>query len=129
MNSRVEMIAKLVAIDFLGSVVWFPIWWYTKGLSIVGLKILGVLRYRAQSYAFGLWLKNFFTPMYGQYDLAGRAVSVFMRAIVFAGRLAAFAVEALIYVLGLMVWLAAPAVLAALAVYSFFAGLTPSLYD
>jgi hypothetical protein len=122
------MIAKLVAVDLLGSVVWFPFWWYTKGLSMVGAHALNALRYRAQSYAFVLWLKNFFTPMYGQHDWVGRLVSVFMRLVVFIGRLVAFVVEALIYGVGLILWMLAPAGLAAFTVYSFFAGVTLSMY-
>lgn len=128
MNSRAGMILKLVAVDLLGSVVWFPFWWYTKGLSLVSVKVFNALRYRAQSYAFILWLKNFFTPMYGQNDWAGRLVSVLMRLVVFVGRLVAFAVEALIYGVGLILWMLAPAGLAAFTVYSFLAGLTISMY-
>lgn len=104
MHSRVGAVTKLLFGDLLGSVAWFPVWWYTKGLSGVIQKVGAALRYRARAYAFAIWLKNLFVPMYGQRDLAGRAVSVFMRMVVLIGRGIAFVVEALVYGLGIVVW-------------------------
>lgn len=110
MNSRVGSVAHLLFVDLLGSIAWFPVWWYTKGLGNVIKKILAVLRYRAKAYAFAIWIKNFFVPMYGQYDIAGRLVSVFMRFVVLIGRAIAMFVEALVYLAGLVVYLLAPVV-------------------
>jgi len=60
-------------------IVYFPIWWYSRGLilafnwavrEIIGTeKMLGV----------GIWIKNIFVPMFGQRDIQGRVVSFFMR--------------------------------------------------
>src|SRR5438105_6032659 len=75
MKSRVGAVAHLLFVDLLGSIAWFPIWWYTKGLAAVSAKALAALRYRAQAYSFAIWIRNFFVPMYGQHDLTGRLVS------------------------------------------------------
>lgn len=104
MHSRVGAVTKLLVVDLLGSVAWFPVWWYTQGLAGVIRKIGAALRYRARAYAFVIWMKNLFVPMYGQNDLAGRAVSIFMRIVVLIGRGIAFVVEALVYVVGLIAW-------------------------
>lgn len=104
MHSRTSAVTKLLFGDLLGSVVWFPVWWYTKGLGLVLQKIGAALRYRARAYAFGIWVRNLFVPMYGQNDLAGRAVSVFMRVVVLVGRGIAFVVETLLYGIGLVLW-------------------------
>lgn len=110
MTSRVGAVARLLVIDLLGSIVWFPVWWYTKGLALVAGKALAALRYRSQAYAFRIWIRNFFVPMYGQYDVWGRIISVFMRFAVLVGRATALAVEALVYLAGLIAWLLAPPV-------------------
>ena len=108
MNSRVGAVAHLLFIDLLGSIVWFPVWWYTKGLSLVASNAIAALKYRSQSYSFRIWIRNFFVPMYGQYDIWGRIISVLMRFIVLIGRSIAISVEAAIYALGIVLWALAP---------------------
>ena len=125
MHSRVSAIARLVFFDLLGSIAWFPVWWYTTGLSLAAEKAWKALRYRAQAYAFRIWLRNFFVPMYGQYDLAGRAVSVFMRFVVLIGRFIAIGVEALVYLAGLIVWAIALPLAIVLFVLNASGGITP----
>jgi len=101
---------KLFLSETVGSVIRFPIWWYTEGLIETGRWCLRGLFYRWQSAGLRVWLANFFTPMYGQYDLAGRLVSVFMRFVVLIGRLIALVVEAVGYALLLAAWVLTPAV-------------------
>ncbi|HWQ99857.1 MAG TPA: hypothetical protein VN397_03365 [Candidatus Methylomirabilis sp.] len=110
MNSRVGAVAQLLFVDLLGSIVWFPVWWYTKGLSLVSSKAVTALKYRSQGYAFRIWIRNFFVPMYGQHDIWGRIISVFMRFVVLVGRSIAIAVEAFIYAIGVFLWLLTPPV-------------------
>jgi len=104
MHSRMGAVTKLLFGDLLGSVAWFPVWWYTQGLGLVIGKAIAALRYRARAYALNIWIRNLFVPMYGQRDLAGRAVSVFMRVVVLIGRSIALVVEAMVYVVGIIVW-------------------------
>ena len=114
--SYANIFVDLVVTDFMGSLVWFPIWWYSAGVRWVGLASCRALRYRWASDAFNIWLKNFFVPMYGAYDIWSRLISLLMRTVVLSGRLIALGVEAAIYVLGLLVWIAAPLVFGWLAV-------------
>jgi len=108
-TSHVKQLAKLLAVDLLGSVLWFPVWWYTRGLKKIALGFLRSLQYRSASYGLRIWVKNLFVPMYGQHDIQGKLVSFFMRLIVLIGRSLALALEALVYGAGLMLWAAAPA--------------------
>src|SRR5689334_9819464 len=108
MQSRVGAVARLVFVDLLGSIAWFPVWWYSTGMLKVLHSSRDALQYRARSYAFAIWIKNFFVPMYGQYDITGRFVSVLMRFIVLVGRSIAYVVEALVYLLGIILWAVAP---------------------
>jgi hypothetical protein len=66
------------------------------------------LRYRWQSAGLSVWLANFFVPMYGQHDLAGRLVSVVMRFVVLVGRSIGLFVEAIGYLILLVTWVFLP---------------------
>lgn len=102
-------LVKFFSVDLIGSVLYFPIWWYTEGLFGVTRFTKERLAYRWRAYSFVVWIENFFVPMYGQYDLAGRVVSVFMRLMVLFGRGIAFIVEGLWYGCLMLLWLCLPA--------------------
>lgn len=77
---------KFVIIDLVGDFLYWPIWWYTKGL-------LGALKYSfnsihamQESLGLRIWIKNIFTPMFGQYDMEGRVISFVVRVIQIIGR-------------------------------------------
>lgn len=101
---------RLLLSETLGSVIRFPFWWYTEGLIEAARWCARGLRYRWESAGIAVWVKNFFVPMYGQYDLAGRLVSVVMRFAVLIGRLIGLVIEAAGYCLLLIVWVLLPAV-------------------
>jgi hypothetical protein len=123
MKSRAGSVANLLFIDLLGSIAYFPVWWYSKGLSRVVGAAIHALRYRKDAYALSVWIRNFFVPMYGQVDWAGRLISVFMRFVVILGRSIALAVEALIYLIGVFAWLATPPLAVIMAIMNGFRGI------
>ncbi|MFA5129429.1 MAG: hypothetical protein WC477_00750 [Patescibacteria group bacterium] len=118
MRSRTGSVAQLLFGDIAGSIIWFPVWWYTRGLNRVIRKAEDAISYRWRAYAFGIWLRNFFVPMYGQYDWTGRLISVFMRFFVMLGRLIALVVEIIVYFLGIVFWIFLPPVSLMLALQS-----------
>jgi len=67
--------------DLIGDVFYFPIWWYTKGLAKAWRSFSSTLRSANESLGLTIWIKNIFTPMFGQTDWQGRMVSFFMRFI------------------------------------------------
>lgn len=99
---------KFLAIDLIGSVVYFLPWWYYRGT----LKILRLLGYHAKDLVRTLNLstlaKFLFTPMYGLTDPVSRAISLPVRIVHFA----ILTTIALVYMSGLLIllilWLAAP---------------------
>jgi len=122
MQSRVESVAGYLGFELLGSVVRFPVWWYGSGLlGMIDWAWQGLV-FRWRSYAIALWFRNLFVPMYGQYDLTGRLVSVFMRLIMIIGRCFAVVIEALIYVLVLCFWLVAPIFFVTMLLFSLMQG-------
>ncbi|MFZ5365277.1 MAG: hypothetical protein ACOZBH_03760 [Patescibacteria group bacterium] len=65
--------------DLVGDIFYFPVWWYTKGLAKGWRRFSGTLRSANESLGLTIWIKNLFTPMFGQTDWQGRLVSFFMR--------------------------------------------------
>ncbi len=74
------LVFQRLLIDFLLDFFYFPLWWYTRGLKHHAGVCLDLVRSANMQFAPGLWLKNIFVPMYGQYDWQGRIVSFFMRS-------------------------------------------------
>jgi len=99
---------RLFLSETVGSILRFPLWWYTDGLIETVRWCLRGLRYRWDSAGLTVWLANFFVPMYGQHDLAGRLVSVVMRFVVLVARLIGLVVEGVGYLLLLVAWVLLP---------------------
>lgn len=116
-------LARLLFIDLLGSLAWFPIWWYTTGLKKMISWCIDGLNYRIKQYSFKIWLKNFFVPMYGQYDWQGRIISVFMRFVVIIGRGIALVAEAIIYMVLILCWMTVPPLAFFLALQNIVSGM------
>jgi hypothetical protein len=78
MNLLFEPI-RFVLKDIVWSIVYFPIWWYTAGalnvLKQIGTEVGGFVR----AYNLRILLRFMFTPMYGQNDIAGRLISLYVR--------------------------------------------------
>jgi len=61
--------------------LYFPIWWYTRGLVRFAQSFGKSLRFKWQELGVGVWVKNLFVPMFGVRDIAGRLISFFMRLV------------------------------------------------
>lgn len=112
-------LTKFVVSETIGSVMRFPLWWYTDGLMNLGAWIVRELEYRWKAYAFAIWIRNIFVPMYGQYDWSGRLVSFVMRLVVLVGRGIALIIEALAYFFLALLYVIAPPSAIVLTVFSF----------
>lgn len=119
MISKAGAVARYVFLDLVGSVIHFPFWWYVTGFFGVLHWVGRSLSFHWRSYGIPLWVKNFFVPMYGQYDFAGRLTSVFMRFFVLLFRLMSFFILSGLYLLAIVAWLAAPLV----TIFLFFVSL------
>ena len=73
--------------DFIGGIVLFPVWWYTRGLLVALNGAVGAFASANRNIGFTVWLKNLFVPMYGETELSGRLVSFAVRlgVLVFRG--------------------------------------------
>lgn len=110
--------SKFILSETVGSVLHFPLWWYSDGLNLLIKWMLRELAYRWKAYSFVIWMQNMFVPMYGQYDWSGRMVSFIMRFLVLVGRAIGILIEAIAYVFLLFVYVLAPPFALIMAVYS-----------
>lgn len=99
---------KFLVSDLLGSVLRFPLWWFSDGVVHLATWVVGRLAFRWKSYDFVIWMRNLLVPMYGQYDWSGRLVSFLMRIVVLIARFIAFIVEAIGYAMLFMLFISAP---------------------
>lgn len=93
----------------------FPVWWYTIGAKHSMIWCAGLLRTGNEWLSPGLWLKNIFVPMYGQYDIQGRLISFFIRLMQVIARGIGLLIWLAVCIVLFVCWLALPA----LVIYGF----------
>lgn len=112
-------IIQRLSIEFVLNLIFFPIWWYSKGAKKVLLGCLHWIQSTNQQMAPGLWLKNIFVPMYGQTDWQGRLMSFFMRFVNVIGRSIGLVIYSVVILAVFILWLAFPLFLASMILTSF----------
>lgn len=99
---------KLILVDTILDALYFPVWWYSRGLVLAlkwaGREIAGVQEFLG----IDIWIKNLFRPMYGQRDIAGKIISFFMRLFQIIFRSFVFLGFSLFYCLLFTIYLALP---------------------
>ena len=101
-------IVNSLFLQLVVDVFYAPVWWYSQGLLWFFRKVVASIRETAQSAGLGIWVKNIFVPMYGQYDIWGRIVSFIVRFANIIGRAVWVFVWAIICLVVLLAWIAAP---------------------
>jgi hypothetical protein len=99
---------RFVAQDLLGSLLWFPVWWYTSGV----LRVVRLIIRQVKGLVAALNLKILFQfllkPMFGQADFAGRVISFFVRIFHFFFLFLYTIIVTVLYSALLVLWLALP---------------------
>ncbi len=110
---------KLITVDLLGDVLYFPIWWFTLGLKKSALFFWSQFLGLEAGLGFRIWFLNLFQPMFGQRDIAGKLIS-------FVIRLVQIFVRGLLLILGFVVilaafivWVWSPVIILAMLAYNF----------
>lgn len=94
--------------QLIGDLVYFPIWWYTKGFIKVIRWAEKYLATRLQATGLLIWLKNIFVPMYGQTDWAGILISFLTRLVQIVVRSIIMVFWLILTIALVMLWLIAP---------------------
>jgi hypothetical protein len=112
------LILQRLAIEAILDVFYFPIWWYTGGVWRALLFCSDMLKEGNRNFAPGLWLRNIFVPMYGQYDWQGKIISFFMRLAQIVARTLALFVWFAVCLVFFLIWLVLPLVVV-MGIFSF----------
>lgn len=89
-------------------IIYFPFWWYSRGLVKIIISLINFIKNREKALAFFVWVKNIFTPMYGQEDWQGRLISFAVRLIQIIFRGAVMIFWLVFALTGLILWIVFP---------------------
>lgn len=115
-RSNLILAIKSLAVDSVASILYFPVWWYTLGAYRVAAYGCRTLGNAGHGFGVRIWFKNLFRPMFGQYDIAGRIISFFMRLIMITYYSVVLMILAVLMAALFAFWLALPAFIG----YEFF---------
>lgn len=101
-------LTKSIFLDTVKSVIYFPIWWYSRGLKNRFLRLINGVRTLFHNLAIKIMFKYFFKPMFGERSRSGRIISFFMRLILLCWRLFLFLLGATGRLLLLIIWIILP---------------------
>jgi len=98
----------LAFLDLVLDLLYWPIWWYSRGLLNMAKFCGREIAEQQEKLGLMIWVKNIFTPMYGQYDIEGRIISFFVRLSQIIVRLVLLMVWGFFVFLMLVIWLILP---------------------
>ena len=97
-----------ILIDGIKTILYFPVWWYSKGFLKVLKGSADFIKDIEQTFGFMIWVKNLFVPMFGQKDIAGRLISFFLRLVQIIFRGIALLIFILLVFIFIIIWLILP---------------------
>ena len=99
---------RYILVEILLDFVYFPLWWYSRGLKKVALFFQRQVRDRAERLSLRILIANLFNPMYGDYSKSGRIISFFLRIIVFGFKMILMFIWTIILLIVLFIYLLLP---------------------
>jgi len=111
-----------VFLDIIREILYFPIWWYTKGLAMAANFSWQRIKNMEVRLGVKVWVVNLFKPMFGQRDIAGVLISFFMRIFQIIGRTLVLILWTVIMILVFFVWIVLPLFVVLGIILNFAAG-------
>ena len=96
--------------EFVGDVLYWPVWWYSRGLAQTATSLVRSWQRVVDHLSLVILLRTMGKPMYGDYTRSGRVISFFFRIFLVLTRLIFLAVWTVVDMLLLLLWIAGPAV-------------------
>jgi hypothetical protein len=97
-----------ILLDTFREILYFPVWWYTIGLGKAANFSWQRIKSMEIRLGVGVWVKNIFTPMFGQRDIAGVLISFFMRVFQIIVRLFALFLWSILMAALFLAWIGLP---------------------
>jgi hypothetical protein len=104
-------IFKLIFVDLILEIIYFPFWWYSSGLYRTGAFSLKQIAQQWNNMGMGIHFKFLFKPMYAQRDFSGRVISFFARFIQLIFKLVVFLILILIFLALFLLWIILPIII------------------
>ncbi|PKM91075.1 hypothetical protein CVU82_03395 [Candidatus Falkowbacteria bacterium HGW-Falkowbacteria-1] len=120
MNNNFFFYLSKISISIIWDIVYFPLWWYSVGFWRFLKTVASFLNEQWIIIGAGAWINNLFTPMYGQRDFTGRAISFFVRIFQIIFRFIAFIFFIMLSLVAIIFWLLAPVTVVYLLVTRIF---------
>lgn len=108
MNNNFFFYFTKISVQILWDFAYFPLWWYTVGFLRFLKNVASFLSEQWIIIGAGAWIKNLFTPMYGQRDFTGRAISFFIRIVQIIFRFIMFVFFVILSLASIIAWLILP---------------------
>ena len=121
------LVFKTLFIDTIKDLIRFPIWWYTKGLARTWLSFIFSVRNAEMRLGVSVWVKNITRPMFGQYDIWGRIISVIIRIFQIIFRSIALVLWVMVSLLRVVLWIVLPVVIVSQIFYQITGGFFQTL--
>ncbi len=96
--------------EFVGDVIYFPVWWYSRGLSLTASSLMRSWERLVDHLSLRILWRTMGKPMYGDYTRSGRIISFFFRIFLLVTRIIVLAVWTAVDVVLFILWLAGPVV-------------------
>jgi len=108
--SFIATFSKSIIADSLLSILYFPLWWYSRGLAARAVGFVRGVKALAHNLALKVMFTHLFEPMFGETSRSGRIISFFMRCIILSWRLFLFLLGTIGLLLLLIIWIGLPIV-------------------
>lgn len=102
---------KFIAKDIVGEILYWPVWWYSRGLVAFIKKRLVSVKEFEQDVGLTVWIINWAKPMYGQYDIQGKIISFIMRTVSILYKVIIIMLYFLLQAVMSIIWLGLPIVI------------------
>jgi len=110
-KNNIVNILKIILVDIIWEIIYFPLWWYSSGVYRTGVFCLKRIKNQWNNMGLAIHFKFLFKPMYAQRDFAGRVISFFARFIQLIFKLVAFLVSILLFLIVFLLWIALPMII------------------
>jgi len=103
-----KLFLKDLFLDTIGEVLYFPVWWYSRGLKKTAFFCWHKINRGWHILAISIFIKNFFKPMYGQKGWEVYILSTATHFFQLLYRFFLIFLWALFWVFVLLVWILLP---------------------
>lgn len=113
-QSTTSRAATFLLREFVGDVLYFPVWWYSRGLRQTATTLVRSWQTLIDHLSLPILIRTMGKPMYGDYTRSGRIISFFLRLFLVFTRGILVVIWTVVDLILLLLWMAGPVVAVAM---------------